>query len=291
MGSDPIFGAVRYVRVHGFPQPFDEAVGASHTLVGPLERLLGRRGEHREQTGSIRAELRNNVFWFYDIVFGLGHLFDAAHLHWLTIALQNRCDRTAFVVVLHFDFIRVVPDFFTAFDFTVEGFIQQHALCEQAFEWFVNLHQTHVAHDFGPETGIQQMQYCVFHTADVLIDGEPVAHPLVHHGVALVGAGIADVVPRRIDERIHRVRLSPRRPSADRTGGVDERRHLRQRRVPSAGELRDARQLDGQLIVRHRHVAPMLSVVPLQLLAYYIGIAKELEVDKPRNLAKSVTVE
>jgi glucosamine--fructose-6-phosphate aminotransferase (isomerizing) len=38
-------------------------------------------------------------------------------------------------------------------------------------------------------------------------------------------------------------------------------------------------------------VAPMLSVVPLQLLAYYIGIAKNLDVDKPRNLAKSVTVE
>ena len=38
-------------------------------------------------------------------------------------------------------------------------------------------------------------------------------------------------------------------------------------------------------------VAPMLSVVPLQLLAYYIGVAKGYDVDKPRNLAKSVTVE
>jgi len=38
-------------------------------------------------------------------------------------------------------------------------------------------------------------------------------------------------------------------------------------------------------------VAPMLSVIPLQLLAYYIGIVKGLDVDKPRNLAKSVTVE
>jgi glucosamine--fructose-6-phosphate aminotransferase (isomerizing) len=38
-------------------------------------------------------------------------------------------------------------------------------------------------------------------------------------------------------------------------------------------------------------VAPMLSVVPLQLLAYYTGVAKGLDVDKPRNLAKSVTVE
>jgi glutamine---fructose-6-phosphate transaminase (isomerizing) len=38
-------------------------------------------------------------------------------------------------------------------------------------------------------------------------------------------------------------------------------------------------------------LAPMISVIPLQLLAYYIGIAKGLDVDKPRNLAKSVTVE
>jgi glucosamine--fructose-6-phosphate aminotransferase (isomerizing) len=38
-------------------------------------------------------------------------------------------------------------------------------------------------------------------------------------------------------------------------------------------------------------MAPMLSVVPMQLLAYHIGLAKGLDVDKPRNLAKSVTVE
>jgi len=38
-------------------------------------------------------------------------------------------------------------------------------------------------------------------------------------------------------------------------------------------------------------VAPMLSAIPLQLLAYHIGVAKGCDVDKPRNLAKSVTVE
>lgn len=38
-------------------------------------------------------------------------------------------------------------------------------------------------------------------------------------------------------------------------------------------------------------IAPLLSVVPLQLLSYYVGVAKNLDVDKPRNLAKSVTVE
>jgi len=38
-------------------------------------------------------------------------------------------------------------------------------------------------------------------------------------------------------------------------------------------------------------IAPLLSVIPLQLLSYYVGLAKGLDVDKPRNLAKSVTVE
>jgi len=38
-------------------------------------------------------------------------------------------------------------------------------------------------------------------------------------------------------------------------------------------------------------VAPIVSVIPMQLLAYHIGVQKGLDVDKPRNLAKSVTVE
>ena len=36
---------------------------------------------------------------------------------------------------------------------------------------------------------------------------------------------------------------------------------------------------------------PLLAVVPLQLLAYHIAVARGCDVDKPRNLAKSVTVE
>ena len=39
------------------------------------------------------------------------------------------------------------------------------------------------------------------------------------------------------------------------------------------------------------HFAPSLAILPLQLLGYYVSVAKGLDVDKPRNLAKSVTVE
>ncbi len=38
-------------------------------------------------------------------------------------------------------------------------------------------------------------------------------------------------------------------------------------------------------------IAPLLSTIPLQLLSYYMGITRGVDVDKPRNLAKSVTVE
>ena len=39
------------------------------------------------------------------------------------------------------------------------------------------------------------------------------------------------------------------------------------------------------------HLTPLLAVVPLQLLAYHIATRKGTDVDQPRNLAKSVTVE
>ena len=38
-------------------------------------------------------------------------------------------------------------------------------------------------------------------------------------------------------------------------------------------------------------LTPILTVIPLQLLAYHVAVAKGCDVDQPRNLAKSVTVE
>jgi glucosamine--fructose-6-phosphate aminotransferase (isomerizing) len=41
----------------------------------------------------------------------------------------------------------------------------------------------------------------------------------------------------------------------------------------------------------NRSIAPIVYTVPLQLLAYYVAVLKGTDVDQPRNLAKSVTVE
>ena len=46
------------------------------------------------------------------------------------------------------------------------------------------------------------------------------------------------------------------------------------------------------MFLRHRKSClPILEIVPLQLLAYHIAVRRGCDVDQPRNLAKSVTVE
>ena len=48
-----------------------------------------------------------------------------------------------------------------------------------------------------------------------------------------------------------------------------------------------------RLVIPHVHelLTPLVSVVPLQLISYYAALHRRCDVDKPRNLAKSVTVE
>ena len=57
------------------------------------------------------------------------------------------------------------------------------------------------------------------------------------------------------------------------------------------GEL--AKTVDESLLVPRIHplLQPSLNVVPLQAFSYYAALARGCDVDKPRNLAKSVTVE
>jgi glucosamine--fructose-6-phosphate aminotransferase (isomerizing) len=63
--------------------------------------------------------------------------------------------------------------------------------------------------------------------------------------------------------------------------------------VISQGDDIIGKMADDSMIIPETDelIAPILSVIPMQLFAYYIGVAKGYDVDKPRNLAKSVTVE
>jgi glucosamine--fructose-6-phosphate aminotransferase (isomerizing) len=63
--------------------------------------------------------------------------------------------------------------------------------------------------------------------------------------------------------------------------------------ITTEGNHRARNSADDVLFVPKVHpiLQPIITTIPLQLLSYYIGVEKELNVDKPRNLAKSVTVE
>ena len=63
--------------------------------------------------------------------------------------------------------------------------------------------------------------------------------------------------------------------------------------VATAGDKEVARKTDDVIYIPRTldWLYPLLTVVPLQLLAYHIAVLRGCDVDKPRNLAKSVTVE
>ncbi|RKZ77515.1 MAG: glutamine--fructose-6-phosphate transaminase (isomerizing) [Gammaproteobacteria bacterium] len=63
--------------------------------------------------------------------------------------------------------------------------------------------------------------------------------------------------------------------------------------IATEGDERIADIVDDVIYVPKAHpiVQPILSTIPMQLFAYYVGVEKGLDVDRPRNLAKSVTVE
>jgi glucosamine--fructose-6-phosphate aminotransferase (isomerizing) len=63
-----------------------------------------------------------------------------------------------------------------------------------------------------------------------------------------------------------------------------------------ATQMEDEKELDFvcqkiKLPKLDSYLMPILSIIPFQYLAYYTSIAKSINPDKPRNLAKSVTVE
>ena len=58
----------------------------------------------------------------------------------------------------------------------------------------------------------------------------------------------------------------------------------------SEGTIADLADILIQTNKTHPDLSPFASIIPIQLLAYQVGVAKGVNVDRPRNLAKSVTV-
>jgi len=56
-------------------------------------------------------------------------------------------------------------------------------------------------------------------------------------------------------------------------------------------ELQESSDYYIPIAMTNEYLLPILEVIPLQLLAYYIAVRRGCDIDQPRNLAKSVTVE
>ncbi len=63
--------------------------------------------------------------------------------------------------------------------------------------------------------------------------------------------------------------------------------------ILSEGDTQGAERADDSFFIpkTNEYLTPVLAIIPLQFFAYYVALAKGLPIDKPRNLAKSVTVE
>ena len=99
-----------------------------------------------------------------------------------------------------------------------------------------------------------------------------------------------------IDDNMPAVFIAPKDSTYDKIiSNIEEIRARRGRIIAIASENDDNidRLVDYSIKIPDtiRMLMPILTVIPLQLLAYYIAVKKGLNVDQPRNLAKSVTVE
>ena len=99
-----------------------------------------------------------------------------------------------------------------------------------------------------------------------------------------------------IDERMPVVALTPRDACYDRMMGNVEEVRARGGRVIAVcdrGDHEMSRRADHVLFVpaAAELLAPLVTVIPLQLLSYHVAVLRDCDVDQPRNLAKSVTVE
>jgi glucosamine--fructose-6-phosphate aminotransferase (isomerizing) len=99
-----------------------------------------------------------------------------------------------------------------------------------------------------------------------------------------------------IDERFPTIVLAPHDDIYEKTlSNIEE---IRARKGPviaiaTEGDTQIHRSVSDVFDVpaTHQVLSPLLNAVPLQLFAYYMGVLRNRNVDKPRNLAKSVTVE
>ena len=99
-----------------------------------------------------------------------------------------------------------------------------------------------------------------------------------------------------IDERMPVVAIAPKGRMYEKILSNIEEAKARGGTVIAVVNEKDTavkKQSDYQIVIPEtdEYFSPLITVIPLQLLAYYIAVILGSDVDQPRNLAKSVTVE
>ncbi len=98
-----------------------------------------------------------------------------------------------------------------------------------------------------------------------------------------------------IDQELPVVVIAPSNDLFDKVFSNIEEVKARGGRVIAVTDAPDALKGKADDIIQvpstHHLLTPFVNVIPLQLLAYHIGVLRGCDVDQPRNLAKSVTVE
>ena len=138
--------------------------------------------------------------------------------------------------------------------------VQHHALREQLGEGFVHFDQAQIAHHFGPETRIEQVQNGMLNAANVLVHGHPVVSTLGHHLVGIGRVAIAHKVPRRIDKRVHGVGLAAPRFAAHRTHHASMKAFVFVKRIARPIGNAIKRQNHWQIFFGHGHSAVFIAM-------------------------------
>ena len=156
---------------------------------------------------------------------------------------------------------------------------------------------------------IEGLAHQIAQARDVLYLGRGTAYPLALEGALKLkeisyihaegyAAGEMKHGPiALIDEDVPVIVVAPRDPLFDKVASNVQEAHARGGRILVISDDYGIRRLESVAVAAIRmpdvdpFVAPILYAIPVQLLAYYVAVAKGTDVDQPRNLAKSVTVE
>ncbi len=161
----------------------------------------------------------------------------------------------------------------------------------------------------GRDSAIEGMAHTIAGARDVLYLGRGPDYPLALEGalklkeISYIHAeGYASGEMKHgpialIDENVPLIVIAPSGPLFEKTVSNMQEAMARGAKVVLISDAQGIEEAGGDAMATiempkvHPLIAPLVYAVPVQLLAYHVAVAKGTDVDQPRNLAKSVTVE